>query len=165
MTKVEGGLDNVGQEHRNFSLIITGLHPEFQNANGVIGFAREVLGVYIDPFELSEVMRLGVTKKGLTITKVIFFSVGSRIRVYQARVAMRGNSKGIFINEDLTKGRERLCYMTRVLYNEKAIAKNWTFLGKVFLKKTAEAEVVEINKKEDLVAYDINGTLRKMDLL
>ena len=55
--------------------------------------------------------------------------------------------------------------MTRVLYNEKAIAKNWTFLGKVFLKKTAEAEVVEINKKEDLVAYNINGTLRKMDLL
>ena len=95
MTKVEGGLGNVGQEHRNFSLIITGLHPEFQNANGVIGFAREVLGVYIDPFELSEVMRLGVTKKGLTITKVILFSVGSRIHVYQARVAMRGNSKGI----------------------------------------------------------------------
>ena len=41
---VEGTVDEVGQEHRNFSLILTGLGFNYQNAAGIVGFARDVLG-------------------------------------------------------------------------------------------------------------------------
>ena len=81
------------------------------------------------------------------MTKVVFFSVGTRLRVYQARVAFRGQSDGIFVNENLTKGRERLCYMTRLLFKDHSIAKNWTFLGTVYIKRTIDGEVIEISKK------------------
>ena len=32
LTRVETNTDNVGQEQRNFSLILTGIRPEFQNS-------------------------------------------------------------------------------------------------------------------------------------
>ena len=55
--------------------------------------------------------------------------------------------------------------MTRLLFKEKSIAKNWTFLGRIYIKKATEGDVIEIEKKEDLVDYDIKGTLREMKLL
>ena len=58
------------------------------------------------------------------------------------------------MNEGLTKDREKLCYMTRLLYKGSCIAKNWTFLGKVYIKKIVEGEVVEITKKEELAPYE-----------
>ena len=69
------------------------------------------------------------------------------------------------MNEDLTKDRERLCYLTRLLYKGKSVAKNWSFLGKIYIKKTLEGEVVEITKKSDLVQYDDKNILRDMNLL
>ena len=76
VTRVENNADLANQEHRNFSLILTGLGMDYQNVNGVIGFARDMLGIYIDPNEISEVLKLGFTKQKQTVTKVVFFSVG-----------------------------------------------------------------------------------------
>ena len=59
MTNCEGGVDDVRQDQRNFSLILSGLRPEFQNSAGVIGFARDVLNVYIDPNEIADVIKIG----------------------------------------------------------------------------------------------------------
>ena len=56
-------------------------------------------------------------------------------------------------------------YMTRILFKENCIAKNWTFLGKVYMKKTIEGEVKEITNKEDLRQYDEKDVLKKMKLL
>ena len=92
----------------NFALILTGLGPDHQNLNGVLGFSRDMLGVFIDPNEVAEVIRLGMTRQGRTITKIIFYSVGTRLRLYQARTNLRGQNHGIFMNEDLTKEREKL---------------------------------------------------------
>ena len=164
VTNVEGNLDQVGQDQRNFSLIITRLNLDFQNLNGIIGFCRDILGIFIDPNKLSEVLKLGMSRQGKTITKAVFFSVGTRLRVYQVQVAMRGQPNGIYLNEDLTKGRECLCYMTR-LFKDKSVAKNWTFLGKIYVKRTTEGEVMEIKRKEDLVPLDTKGTLRALNLL
>ena len=76
---------------------------------------------------------------------------------------MRGQAPGIFLNEDLTKFREKLNFMCRILFREKCISKNWTFLGKVYLKHTNEGEV-EITKREDLKKYDTNKKLEEMGL-
>ena len=35
------------------------------------------------------------------------------------------------------------------------MAKNWTFPGKVYIKKTTEGEAIEVTKKEDLIPYDV----------
>ena len=116
MTRCEGTIDSVGQEQKNFSLILNGLRPEFQNVSGVVGFAREILGVYLDPNEIADVVKMGINKQRLIVSKVIFYSVGSRLKVYQARTALRGQNAGVFMNEDLTKDRELLNYMARILF-------------------------------------------------
>ena len=151
MTKVEGDCVQNGQDHRNFSLILTGMGPEHQNLNGILGFSRDMLGVFIDPNEVADAIRLGVKRQGRTVIKVVFYSVGTRLSLYQAHTGLRGRNHGIFMNEDLTKDRERLCYMTRLLYNGKSVAKNWNFRGRIYIKKILEGEVVEIMKKSDLV--------------
>ena len=68
------------------------------------------------------------------------------------------------MNEDLTKERELLNYMARLLFKNGSIAKNWTFLGRVYLKKTLEGEVKEITCKEELKQYDDKEVLMKMKL-
>ena len=165
LTTCENKIDQLGQDHKNFSLIFSGLRPDYQNGYGIVGFCREILGLAVDPAEVSDVIKLGVNKLGYTITKVIFYSVSSRRRVYQARASLRGSMQGIFVNEDLTKERERLSYMARLLFKNKAVAKNWTFLGEVYVKKTLEGEITKITKKEDLIPFDVNNILREMNLL
>ena len=110
-------------------------------------------------------LKIGMSRQGKTITKVVFSTVSTRLRIYQARTALRGQTTGIYMNEDLTKAHERLCYMTHLLFNDKAIAKNWTFLGKIYIKKTLESDVIEITKKEDLIEYDVNNVLQEHNLL
>ena len=164
VTRCEGNIDNVGQEQRNFSLILNGLRPEYQNVSGVVGFTREILGVYLDPNEIADVIKMGVNKQRLTVSKVIFYSVSSKLKVYQARTALRGQNAGVYMSEDLTKERELLNFMARTLFKNNSIAKNWTFLGRVYIKKTIEAEVKEITTKEDLKQYDEKEVLKKMNL-
>ena len=120
--------------------------------------------MFIDPTEIAEVIRMGINRQGKTVTKVIFLSVGTRIKIYQARTAMRGQALGIFLNEDLTKYREKLNFMCRILFREKSIFKNWTFLGKVYLKHANEGEVIEITKRDDLKKYDTNKKLDELGL-
>ena len=119
----------------------------------------------MDANEVADIIKLGVNRQGLTVTKVVFYSVGSRLRLYQARTSLRGNRAGVYVNEDLTKHSERLNYMFRILFKSKDIWKNWTFLGRVYIKKTAESEVVEITNKENLLPYDTKGTLTEMGLM
>ena len=165
MNRCEGSIDNIGQENKNFSLIISGLRPEYQNANGIVSFARDLLKVFMDQNEIADIIKMGLNRQGYTVTKVVFYSVGSRLRLYQARTQLRGNRASVFVNEDLTKLREKLNYMARILFKGKQIAKNWTFLGRVYIKKTTESNVVEITKKEDLAPYDTEGTLAAMGLM
>ena len=94
ITRVEGNCDQNGQDHRNFSLILTGMGPEHQNLNGILGFSHDMLGVYIDPNEVADVLKLGVNRQGRTVTKVVFYSVGTRLRLYQARTGLRAETMG-----------------------------------------------------------------------
>ena len=100
VTRCEGNINNVGQEQRNFSLILNGLRPEYQNVAGVVGFAREILGVYLDPNEIADVLKMGTNRQRLTVSKVIFYSASSKLKVYQARTALHGQNAGVFMNED-----------------------------------------------------------------
>ena len=65
------------------SLILTGLRPEYQNANGMFGFARDLLEIFLDSNEIMEVLKLDVNHMGQTISKVVLYSVGTRLRIYQ----------------------------------------------------------------------------------
>ena len=98
VTTCEGSINNIGQENKNFSLIISGLRPEYQNANGVVCFARDMLKVFMDQIEIADIIKLGLNRQGYTVTKVVFYSIGSRLRLYQARTQLRGNQAGVFVN-------------------------------------------------------------------
>ena len=68
---------------------------------------------------------------------------------------MRGTTNQIWLNEDLTKKREWLDYLARLLYKGKHIDKNWTFLGDIFIKKTATSIPEKIVEKKILVNYPL----------
>ena len=142
-------VDQVDQNSRNTHLLLTGLAQEFQSIRGVIQFVRNQLKVNIQPGEIASVANIGVTRQGQTLTKVTFFSVDSRIKVYKARASMRGTPNQIWLNEDLTKRREWLDYVARLLFKGKHIDKNWTFLGDIFIKKTPTSLPEKIRLEND----------------
>ena len=142
-------VDQVDQNSRNIHLVLTGLAQEFQSVQGVVQFVRNQLKVNIQPCEIASVASIGMTKQGLTLTKVTFYSVGSRIKVYKARASMRGMANQIWLNEHLTKRREWLDFVARQLFKGKHIEKNWTFLGDIFIKKTANSIPEKICAEQD----------------
>ena len=62
----------------------------------------------MDQNEIADIIKLGLNRQGFTVTKVVIYSVRSRLRLYQARTSLRRNQAGVFVNEDLTKIREKL---------------------------------------------------------
>ena len=62
---------------------------------------------------------------------------------------MKGTANQIWLNEDLTKRREWLDYVARQLFKGKHIDKNWTFLGDIFIKKTATSIPEKISVELD----------------
>ena len=147
--QLKAHVDQVDQNSRNIFLILTGLAPEFQNVAGVVQFIQNYLKVGIQPTEIASVASIGQTKLGQTLTKVTFFSVDSRVRVYKARASMRGTANQIWLNEDLTKNREWLDYLARLLFKGKYITNNWTFLGDIYIKKTVTSLSQKIIREED----------------
>ena len=115
----------------------------------MVQFIQNYLKVGIQPTEIASVASIGQTKLGQTLMKVTFFSVDSRVRVYKARASMRGTANQIWLNEDLTKNREWLDYLARLLFKGKYITNNWTFLGDIYIKKTATSLPQKIIREED----------------
>ena len=108
-------VDQIDQNFRNVHLVLTGLATEFQSIQGVTQFFQNHLKVNVTPMEIASVASIGLTKQGQTFTKVTFYSVDSRIKVYKARAIMKGTPNQIWLNEDLTKRKEYLDYVARVI--------------------------------------------------
>ena len=60
--------------------------------------------------------------------------MAARINVYKKRAQLRHFSH-IWLNEDLVKSRRELDYQARRLYKDHKLAKQWTYMGEVFVKK------------------------------
>ena len=156
-------VDQIDQNARNAFLVLTGLANEFQNINGVIQFFQNYLKVNISAGDIASVANIGPNRQGQTLTKITFYSVDTRVRVYKARASMKGTANQIWLNEDLTRRREWLDYLARLLFKGKHISNNWTFLGDIYVKKTAISEPRKITCQEDFgpLPPDLNITPRQ----
>ena len=154
MEELRQMVDQVNRNGRNTHLVLTGLGQEFQNIQGVVHFVRNQLKVNLQPCELASVSSIGLSKQGQTLTKVPFYSLDSRVKVYKARATMKGTANWIWLNEDLTKRRDWLDYIARLLLKGKHIDKNWTFLGDILIKtKQLLVSQRRSAQKKTLVSY------------
>ena len=76
---------------------------------------------------------IGHSRQGQTLAKATFFSVDLRVKVYKARATMKGTHNQTSLNEDLTKRREWLDFVVRLLFKGKYIKKNCTLPGATYL--------------------------------
>lgn len=116
----------------------------------IMCFAHNLLKISLYHSDIEGVLAIGNNHQGITVTKVVFTNMEARIRLYKARINLRNSDGGIFINEDLTKRREKLNYLARLLFKEKLISNNWTFLGAIFVKKTPESEPEQVTSETDI---------------
>ena len=134
-------------------MMISGFHPRHQNRDGVINFAYDQLRISIYHEDIESAMAIGNNRSGQSITKVLFTNMEARIRYYRARISLKGSTDRIFINEDLTKTREKLNFLACKLFREGKIVNNWSFLGNIFVKKTADSDAVRITTEEELAQF------------
>ena len=80
---------------------------------------------------------------------VKFTSYRMRRSVYKARSAMKTTNNNVFINEDLTRVRNKLFYDARQLLKGKAVNSVWSSDGVIFIKDK-EDKIHRIERREDL---------------
>ena len=127
-------VDEVDQRHRNMSLVINGLHTQFQTKEGILGFGKEMLKINMDMRDIDEVANLVLNMVQQPSTKVTFTSLSARNRYYKARAQLIGSKTMVWVNEDLSKGREILARDVRLRVKGNGVYKTWTFMGLIYVK-------------------------------
>ena len=111
ITRLKDTLDRLQQDQRNKNMIIAGLRSQQQNVEDVTNLFQNLLKEPLYERDIESARNLGKNKQGLTLTKVVFRSLETRLKVYKARVNLKDRKERIFFNEDLTKRRERISYI------------------------------------------------------
>ena len=94
---------------------------------------------------------MGNNRAGNPTTLVRFGNLGARQRVYTRRTLLKA-VKGIWLNESLTPAREKMSFKARTLFKTQIVARNWTFLGNVFIKMTEDSDPIKVNDFASLCA-------------
>ena len=151
--------DDLEQYGRRVNLRFSGIKPS-GNANtpedtdkAVLHLCRDKLGVQVQLSDIQRSHRLGPvdsTNRGIIAR---FVSYRARSQILKARSKLKGTS--IFVNEDLTKHRNKLAYLGRQLKKESKIVDTWTFDGKVLVKfrlaiNNPTLKTIEIKDESDL---------------
>ena len=91
-----------------------------------------MLKITIDPRDIDEVVNLGLNRAQQTSTKVTFTTLTARNRYYKARGQLKGTKTTVWVNEDLSKGREILARDVRLRLKGNGIYKTWTNMGLIY---------------------------------
>jgi hypothetical protein len=126
--------------------------PAFSSDNkkeGLIAFSKEVLRHEIDPDTVIDCFQLK-DKKVL----VKFSSAKAKLAMMAARrkIAIRNH----YINDQMTYEGGQLAKRCRELRKKNKIKFTWTRLGKIFVKKDEESNVIEIQRGEEITKF-LNG--------
>ena len=133
--------DDLEQYGRRLNLRVSGLKatnepgtPE-DTDKAIIHLCRDQLGVQIQLSDIQRSHRVG--PKEASNRAIIFRFVSYRVRTSVLKARSKLKNTGIFVNEDLTKRRNRLAYLARQLKKNNKIVDTWTYDGKVFVKYRA----------------------------
>ena len=143
-------VDEIDQRYRKMTLVINGLNTQYQTGEGVLGFGRKMLKVNLVPGDIDEVANLGLNRAQQTATKVTFTSLTARNRYYKARGQLKGTKTTVWVNEDLSKGREILARDVRHRLKGNRIYKAWTNMGLIYAKTSENATPAMITKHQDI---------------
>ena len=107
-------MDDLEQRLKNRSLLINGLNERFQNEDGVLGLAAEVLRVFLEYTDIDEIVNLGKNQADQTVTKVTFTSMWARTLYYRARANLQNTGLRIWIHEDLAPEKLKIATAVRL---------------------------------------------------
>ena len=138
---------------RALNLLGAGLPPDMQTVGGLIAFAFKRLQLNMTPADIINVFKIGDTQRG-PLVKIRFGSMAARTAFYKARTKL-GPTTTIWFSEDLTRANEILAYQARRLAFHQHLARTWTYLGQVFIQRTANGEPEKVYRKEDLPNFEI----------
>ena len=141
-------VDELAQDKRNSNLFITGLKQENISKEGFLKFARETLELDAREEEIRSIFK--VNKTGDPIVKIMFKTLGDRMKYFNARRKLASN-KDQWLREDLTKPREHLAWLSRKAVEEEATMHSWTSMGNVLLSKGPGTKIIRINNPDDLL--------------
>lgn len=93
---------------------------------------------------------IGKVRNGKSQVIVRFISYRTRHLVYSNKKALKNDSNGTFISENLTQFRTSLVKRIAKLKNDNQIEAYWTFDGRIFVKRTEDSTKLIINCHDDI---------------
>ena len=142
---------------RALNLLGAGLPADLQTVGGMIAFVHERLQLHMTPADIVNVFKIGDTQRG-PLVKIRFGSMAAQTVFYKARTKL-GPTTTIWFSEDLTRANEILAYQARRLDFHQHLSRTWTYLGQVFIQRTANCEPEKIFRKEDLPHFKRLGDI------
>ena len=142
LEELEAATERQEQYSCRTSLRITNNWPETRGENTenmILNMSNELLNTPLSPNEIRRTHRVGPHYKNGSPRPVIvkFLSYKSREKVLRAasKLPMAGEkSRGVFINEDLTKDRSKVFSIARQLKKSSDIQDCWTHDGVIFIR-------------------------------
>ena len=151
-------MDDLEQRLKNRSLLINGLNERFQNENGILGLAAEVLNVHLEYTDIDEIVNLGKNQAEQTVTKVTFTSMWARTSYYRARSSLKNTGLRIWINEDLAPEKLKIATAVRLQVKARKLFKSWTNMGITFAKISEMGTPAKLETQEEIEALIATGT-------
>ena len=96
------------------------------------------------------------TRTGSKVHIAKFLAIWKRKEVYRARAKLQGT--GVFLAEHLDREQQELFFKCRTLCKENKLYRAWSFDLDIFVKKSAEASPIKINKDDDLTQFLLSDT-------
>ena len=153
LVKLGAASDNQEQYSRRDCIRISGIPetPNNMNTDAVVADLCKDIGVFLDSKDIDRshrVCREGGSKPRQIIVKFATYRI--RQNVYKARSKLKSAGHAdVYINEDLTKKRNKLLYEARKLVKASRINSAWSSDG-IILIKDRDNKVHRVQRDEDL---------------
>ena len=102
--------------------------------NNMCNMIKEKINIEVPTVRIDDIYQIANTDRRGRVYKVVFTSLKSKETIHRARTSL-GQGHNLFINEDLTPGREKLAFQARDLRRKKLIANTWTRNGDIYIKE------------------------------
>ena len=154
VVNLEAKIEDLEQYSRRNSLRIYGI-KENEKENSLdmaLNLFQSKMGLDLQASNIDRVHRVGRKENDKKTRPLLvkFATYQARDSVFRAKSRLKSaETRGIFVNEDLTRQRAQLFYNARQLKKTGKIADCWTYDGKILLK-TVRGLIKPVNNQEEL---------------
>lgn len=155
VSKLESALDESEQYSRRNSLRVSNIKEDSsENTDEIVLNIANELNVEMSPNDIDRSHRVG--KPSPTKTRDIlvkFATYRARQRLYNNRSSLKNSGyDGVFLNEDLTKGKSKLLYQARLKVKGNYLHGAWSTDGRLFIKDCND-KLFRLTCESDIVAH------------